>query len=169
MDFKKEKDIIYLLGPSKDDISSSEYLVNILNIDNSPAPFFDLDLEFQLHALMKQLIKGDYLQSAHDISEGGLFTALVESLFPRNLGCEIYTDQLYRQDAYLFGESQSRILISITAEKEKDFKKFIKQSKFPFYKLGFVSKDKVLIDDVDFGKIKFLKEKYNTSLEKKIN
>ncbi len=169
LDFKKEKDIIYLLGPSKDDISSSEYLVNILNVDNSPVPFFDLDLEFQLHVLMKQLIKADYLQSAHDISEGGLFTALVESLFPRNLGCEIYTDQMYRQDAYLFGESQSRILISISPEKEKDFKKFIKQSKFPFYKLGFVSKDKVLIDDVDFGKIKFLKEKYNTSLEKKIN
>jgi len=169
LDFKKEKDIIYLLGPSKDDISSSEYLVNILNVDNSSVPFFDLDLEFQLHVLMKQLIKADYLQSAHDISEGGLFTALVESLFPRELGCEIYTDQLYRQDAYLFGESQSRILISISPEKEKDFKKFIKQSKFPFYKLGFVSKDKVLIDDVDFGKIKFLKEKYNTSLEKKIN
>ena len=37
LDFKKEKDIIYLLGPSKDDISSSEYLVNILNVDNSPA------------------------------------------------------------------------------------------------------------------------------------
>jgi len=169
LDFKKEKDIIYLLGPSKDDISSSEYLVNILNVDNSPVPFFDLELEFQLHELMKQLIRAGYLESAHDISEGGLFTALVESLLPRSLGCEIYTDQLYRQDAYLFGESQSRILISISPETEKDFKKFMKQSKFPFYKLGFVSQKKVLIDDVDFGKIRFLKEKYNTSLEKKIN
>ena len=169
LDFKNEKDIIYLLGPSKDDISSSEYLVNILNIDNSSVPFFDLDLEFQLHELMKKLIRGGLLESAHDISEGGLFTSLVESLFPRNLGCEIYTDQLYRQDAYLFGESQSRVLISIQPSKEKDFKKIIKQSKFPFYKLGHVCGKKVLIDDVDFGKINVLKEKYNTSLAKKID
>mgnify|MGYP001452034176 CR=1 FL=1 len=169
LDFKKEKDIIYLLGPSKDDISSSEYLVNILNIEKSPVPFFDLDLEFQLHELMKSLIRGGYLESAHDISEGGLFTALVESLFPRNLGCEIYTDQLYRQDAYLFGESQSRVIVSISPEKEKNFKKIMKQSKFPFYKLGYVSEEKVLIDDVDFGKTKFLKEKYDTSLAKKID
>ncbi len=169
LDFKNEKDIIYLLGPSKDDISSSEYLVNILNIENSPVPFFDLDLEFQLHELMKKLIRGDFLESAHDISEGGLFTSLVESLLPRSLGCEIYTDQFYRQDAYLFGESQSRVLISIKPSKEKDFKKIIKQSKFPFYKLGHVCGEKVLIDDVDFGKINFLKEKYNTSLAKKID
>ena len=98
-----------------------------------------------------------------------MFTALVESLFPRNLGCEIYTDQLFRQDAYLFGESQSRVLVSISPKKEKDFKKIMKNSKFPFYKLGFVCKEKVLIDDIDFGKINVLKDKYNNSLSKKID
>ena len=45
----------------------------------------------------------------------------------------------------------------------------MKQLNFPFYKLGYVCKEKVLIDDVDFGKIKFLKEKYDTSLAKKID
>ena len=169
LDFKNEKDIIYLLGPSKDDISSSEYLVNILNIEESPVPFFDLEIEHKLHLVMKDLVKGGVLESAHDISEGGLFTALVESLIPRNLGCEVYTDQLLRQDAYLFGESQSRVLVSINPKKEKDFKKILKNSKFPFYKLGFVCKEKVLIDDIDFGKINVLKEKYNNSLSKKID
>ncbi len=168
LDFKNENDIIYLLGPSKDDISSSEYLVNILNVSDSSTPFFDIDLEFQLHELMKQLIREKHIQSAHDISEGGLFTALVESSLPRDLGCEIYTDQAFRQDSYLFGESQSRILISIDPSKEKVFKKFMNKSKFPFYKLGHVLRGKVLIDDIDFGKIKFLAEKYNTALEKKV-
>ncbi len=169
LDFKNEKDIIYLLGPSKDDISSSEYLVNILNIEESSVPFFDLETEHKLHLVMKDLVKEGLLESAHDISEGGLFTSLVESLFPRNLGCEIYTDQLFRQDAYLFGESQSRVLVSISPKKEKDFKKIMKNSKFPFYKLGFVCKEKVLIDDIDFGKINVLKDKYNNSLSKKID
>ena len=57
LDFKNEKDIIYLLGPSKDDISSSEYLVNILNIEESSVPFFDLETEHKLHLVMKDLVK----------------------------------------------------------------------------------------------------------------
>ena len=169
LDFKNEKDLIFLLGPSKDDISSSEYLVNILNIENSSVPYFDLEIEHQLHEVMNVLIKNDFLESAHDVSEGGLFTCLVESLMPRGLGCEIYTDQLFRQDAYLFGESQSRILVSINPKNKREFKKTLKKFKFPFYELGYVSDDKVLIDDIDFGNIKLLKEKYNTALEKKIN
>ena len=169
LDFKNEKDLIFLLGPSKDDISSSEYLVNILNIENSSVPYFDLEIEHQLHEVMSVLIKNDFLESAHDVSEGGLFTSLVESLMPRGLGCEIYTDQLFRQDAYLFGESQSRILVSINPKNKREFKKTLKKFKFPFYELGYVSDDKVLIDDIDFGNIKLLKEKYNTALEKKIN
>tara|TARA_Y100001933_G_C18774431_1_gene469678 strand:- start:225 stop:761 length:537 start_codon:yes stop_codon:yes gene_type:complete len=169
LDFKNEKDLIFLLGPSKDDISSSEYLVNILNIENSSVPYFDIEIEHQLHEVMNLLIKSDFLESAHDVSEGGLFTSLVESLMPRGLGCEIYTDQLFRQDAYLFGESQSRILVSINPKNKREFKKILKKFKFPFYELGYVSNDKVLIDDIDFGNIKLLKEKYNTALEKKIN
>ena len=123
LDFKNEKDLIFLLGPSKDDISSSEYLVNILNIENSSVPYFDLEIEHQLHEVMSVLIKNDFLESAHDVSEGGLFTSLVESLMPRGLGCEIYTDQLFRQDAYLFGESQSRILVSINPKIKGNLKK----------------------------------------------
>ena len=169
LDFKNEKDLIFLLGPSKDDISSSEYLVNILNIENSSVPYFDLEIEHQLHEVMNVLIKNDFLESAHDVSEGGLFTSLVESLMPRGLGCEIYTDQLFRQDAYLFGESQSRILVSINPKNKREFKKTLKKFKFPFYELGYVSDDKVLIDDIDFGNIKLIKEKYNKALEKKIN
>ena len=169
LDFKNEKDLIFLLGPSKDDISSSEYLVNILNIENSSVPYFDLEIEHQLHEVMNVLIKNDFLESAHDVSEGGLFTSLVESLMPKGLGCEIYTDQLFRQDAYLFGESQSRILVSINPKNKREFKKTLKKFKFPFYELGYVSDDKVLIDDIDFGNIKLIKEKYNKALEKKIN
>ena len=89
------------LGPSKDDISSSEYLVNILNIENSSVPYFDLEIEHQLHEVMSVLIKNDFLESAHDVSEGGLFTSLVESLMPRGLGRFILTNYLDRMHIYL--------------------------------------------------------------------
>ena len=62
-----------------------------------------------------------------------------------------------------------RVVVLNVLRALKIFKKIVKQSKFPFYKLGYVCKEKVLIDDVDFGKTKFLKEKYETSLIKKID
>jgi len=170
LDFKKSGDLIYLLGPSKDDISSSEYLVNILNFHNSSTPFFDLDIEFKLHQIILKLINNKTIQSAHDVSDGGLFVSLIESMIPKKLGCEIYTDANFRQDAYLFGESQSRVLISLEENKEKEFLALLRKSKFPYYRLGTVSSsEKVLIDDVDFGNIKKLESIYSDSLAKNFN
>ena len=169
LDFKKSGDLIYLLGPSKDDISSSEYLVSILNIHNSSTPFFDLDIEFKLHQIVSKLINQKIIQSAHDVSDGGLFVTLIESMIPRKLGCEIYTDPNFRQDAYLFGESQSRVVLSLDKKKEKDFLSLLRKSKFPYYKLGEVSLDKVLIDDVDFGSIQKIDSVYSNSFAKNFN
>jgi phosphoribosylformylglycinamidine synthase len=166
LDFKQTDDLIYLLGPSKDDISSSEYLVNILNIHNSSTPFFDLDLEFKLHQIILKLIEQKTIKSAHDISDGGLFVSLIESMIPRRLGCEIYTDPNFRQDAYLFGESQSRVLVSLGKKQEKEFISLLHKNKFPYYRLGKVVLDKVLIDDVDFGNIQKLELIYSNSLGK---
>ena len=166
LDFKNSGDLIYLLGPSKDDISSSEYLVNILNINNSSTPFFDLEIEYKLHQITLKLINENLVKSAHDISEGGLFVSLIESMIPGKFGCEIYTDPNFRQDAYLFGESQSRILVSLEKKKEKQFINLLRKNKFPYYKLGQVSLDKILIDDVDFGNIQKLESIYSSSLEK---
>ena len=169
LDFKKSGDLIYLLGPSKDDISSSEYLVSVLNIHNSSTPFFDLDIEFKLHQIVSKLINQKIIQSAHDVSDGGLFVTLIESMIPRKLGCEIYTDPNFRQDAYLFGESQSRVVLSLDKKKEKDFLSLLRKSKFPYYKLGEVSLDKVLIDDVDFGSIQKIDSVYSNSFAKNFN
>ena len=87
-------------------------------------------------------------------------------MIPRNLGCEIYTDSNFRQDAYLFGESQSRVVVSLEKSKEKEFLSLLRKSKFPYYKLGEVSLEKVLIDDVDFGNISKLESVYSNSLAK---
>ena len=74
----------------------------------APAPYFDLDKEYEMHQVVKQLIKHKVIQSAHDVADGGLYIALVESALPNSLGFEIEADNGIRKDAFLFGEAQGK-------------------------------------------------------------
>ena len=164
LDFKSEGDCIYLLGDCYDDISSSEYLANYLQIAKSPAPTFNIEKELQLQHVVSGLIQNKKIHSAHDISDGGLYVCLVESGIVRNLGFRIFTNHDFRQDAYLFGESQSRVVVTVSSQKQKSFEKYLK-SKIPFTCLGHVTDSKIVIDDVDFGTILSVKEDYMSSIE----
>src|SRR5689334_1130352 len=115
LDYKEEGDVIYLLGRSTNDISSSQYLARIQNIEYSPVPYFDVDEEYSLQQKVAELINKKLIQSAHDVSEGGLFITLCESGFNRELGFTLETKDDVRQDAYLFGEGQSRVVVTVKA------------------------------------------------------
>src|SRR3954469_9145507 len=78
-DFKQPGDLIYLVGESVNDIASSQYLASYHKIAASPAPYFDLEKEYDMHQVVKELIKHKIVQSAHDVADGGLFITLVES------------------------------------------------------------------------------------------
>ena len=164
LDFKQPGDLIYILGECHDDISSSEYLTNYLHVEESPAPFFDIDKEVQLQKVLLDLIQSKKIQSAHDVSDGGLYVSLVESGMVRNLGFDIFTNHDFRQDAYLFGESQSRVVVTISANEKMKFEKFLK-NRISFTFLGEVSEGKIVIDDLDFGSILLVKEAYMSSIE----
>src|SRR6185436_1649773 len=86
LDFRNEDDLIYLIGESRNDIGCSEYLTNVSGVQYSPAPFFSLDEEFELQQTIAGLIRQDLIQSAHDVSDGGLFTTLLESAMPSDMG-----------------------------------------------------------------------------------
>src|SRR5690606_2810018 len=118
MFFKNEGDTIYLLGTQREDINCSEYLHHIVGVTMSPAPHFDMEEEYQLQETIIKLCKEKAIQSAHDLSEGGLFVALVESCMQRNLGFEITTGDNMRKDAYLFGEAHSRAIVSVSAAQQ---------------------------------------------------
>ncbi|MDX1905021.1 MAG: phosphoribosylformylglycinamidine synthase subunit PurL [Thermonemataceae bacterium] len=170
LDFKEEGDWIYLLGEPKNCISSSEYLYAYLGITASSTPHFNLDDEFDLQVLVKNLIENKLLRSAHDLSDGGLFVALAESAMPRGLGFSIATDPLYRKDAYLFGESQSRVLVSVSA-KAKDtfnFEKFMERKGVPFRFLGKVTRGDYEVDGKKVVSAKEAKKIYEQSLAKKL-
>src|SRR5690606_23128733 len=112
--FKNEGAQIYLLGESHNDIASSEYLLRYLNVKQSPAPYFDLEKEYHLQKVLMQIIEQQMIDSAHDVSDGGLFVTLAESGFFNNLGFDIKTDKNIRKDGFLFGESQSRVVVSVS-------------------------------------------------------
>lgn len=164
LDFKAPGDVIYLIGKSTNDINSSEYLHKIQGIEYSPAPYFDLEEEFVLQEKIMNLIKNRIVESAHDVSEGGLFITLLESCFNRALGVDVVaTDYNIRKDAYWFGESQSRVVVSVKPTKIDSFRNII--GDHPHEELGFVTAGAVEIDGMYWGTIENWKTKYDTAIE----
>ena len=163
LDFKQEGDVIFLVGRSSSDISSSEYLHKIHGVEFSPAPRFDLEEEYILHRKVEELIKARLVVSAHDVSEGGLFITLVESAFPRGLGFDVVSaDFTIRKDAYWFGEAQSRVVVSVSPDKVAVFRKAV--GDHPLEELGFVTGGSVELDGMDWGPIADWKEKYEEAI-----
>ncbi len=169
LDFKKEHDLIYLIGAPKNDISSSEYLDIIHQVEYSPPPYFDLEEEYQLQEIIKSLIKAKKINSAHDLSEGGLLVALFESAMPNHLGFEISLDPEYREDAYLFGEAQSRVIISVDPNQQKEIDQLLTDSAVEYKQIGKVLASDVIVDGQSYGVIKDWQKMYDTSLEMIMN
>ena len=164
LDFKDKGDLIFLIGKYEEDISSSEYLANYHNVKASPAPYFDLDDEYKTHNVVKELIQADRINAAHDVADGGLYVTLVEMSFPRSLGFDIVTDSEIREDAFLFGEGQGRIVVTVSEDQEDSFLEHMVNSKVNFTLLGHVTKGKLVVDDEHFGFVNEAKEIYNDAL-----
>lgn len=168
--FKNEEDVIYLIGQSQNDIASSEYLANYLGVKESPAPFFNMEEELELQATMSDLIANRLIESAHDCADGGLYVALLESAMNSNssLGFNIACDDLIRKDAFLFGEAQSRVVVSVSKENQESFVEFMTTQQVEFSMLGFTTKGEIVVDDENFGSVNEKAEIYNSALEKRL-
>ena len=162
--FKNEGDVIIMLGENKDDINSSQYLVKYHQVENSPCPYFDLDAEAALQDNLLNLIKKGVVKSAHDCSEGGLFTALLESGMSGNLGFSAVKDEsISRSDSFWFGEAQSRVVISVDKDEVERVKSMIK---VPHTVLGEVTAGDLSIDQSNWGSITDWKIEYDSALAK---
>jgi len=169
MDFKQEGDSIYLLGDSKNDLGCSHYLSHFKKIAQSPAPYFNLEEEHQLHKTVLKAINSGLIQSAHDVSEGGLLTCLLESAMPNNFAFVVYSinAQSLRTDAFLFGEAQGRIVVSVAPQNEVAFEALVQT--IPFEKLGKVTKGDILVNQHSFGSLDSYKNIFENSLEEKLS
>ncbi len=163
--FKHPGDTVYMLGTNYNDINCSEYLHHIIGETHSPAPHFELEEEYVLQQTVANLISLKLVKSAHDISEGGLFACMLESAMANGLGFNMTTDANLRKDAMLFGEAQSRVVVSVNTDLCALFEAELKG--LPFTKLGIVNAHKeICVDGQSWGYISDWKEAYDTALEK---
>jgi phosphoribosylformylglycinamidine synthase len=164
LNFKYKGDLIYLLGESKNDINSSEYLANIVGVRLSPAPYFNIDEEIKLQHCLKALIKNNFINAAHDVSDGGLFIALAEMGMSGGLGFDIVSDAEVRKDAYLFGEAQGRVIVTVTEDDEDEFIDMVGDCGVPLTLLGHVTQGKMMVDGDHFGFVADAKRLYDNAI-----
>ena len=158
--FKGKGDMIYMLGKSGNSLDSSEYIRNYHDIRNTPPQHINLDMEAKLLQVAQKLIARKLVKSAHQISKGGLFMSLLESAMVRSFGFDITVDDEIRKDTFLFGESPSRIIVSVTTAREADFIDFMMGAQLPFLTLGHVTREEIRIDDNSYGFISDYRKKY---------
>ncbi|SEL08863.1 phosphoribosylformylglycinamidine synthase subunit PurL [Parapedobacter koreensis] len=164
LDFKAEGDYIYLIGESRNDIASSQYLASFHGVKASPAPYFDLDEEYATHQIIKHLIHEQLIVSAHDVSDGGLYVALAESAMAGDVGFAIDTDSEIRKDAFLFGEAQGRIVVSVKPEAQEAFVELLAASGTEFSLLGAVTKNGFVVDGELYDTVAHAQQVYEDTI-----
>lgn len=165
MGFKRPGDHICLIGSHKNDIASSEYLYSYCGVKGSPAPHFNLEDEAKVQAMVRELILRGIISSAHDCSDGGLYIALLESAMVNGLGFNIDTQAKCRPDAFLFGEAQSRVVVTFHPDFHDHFKLAMLSTLGEFAMLGVVTDDDTAtVDGEAFARISEAKALYNNAL-----
>jgi phosphoribosylformylglycinamidine synthase subunit PurL len=106
------------------------------------------------------------VQSAHDCSDGGLYITLLESSMPNNLGFDIFCESEIRKDAFLFGEAQGRVVVSVSNEDEDAFIEYLAEAPIEFSHLGDVTGGDIYIDEELFTTVKESKALYDEAIEK---
>jgi len=163
--FKNECDIIYIIGNKRDELGGSEYLKVIFGEIAGDAPVLDIHEEIRLQKCVLQLIKKSIINSAHDISEGGLAICLAEKaiMSNNNLGAEIFSGEIH-SDAALFGESQSRIIVSLNGNNISSLKRICSEHNVQCSRIGNVSNEKFSISDSICTTVSGLRRIYETAI-----
>lgn len=158
--YRNKGDMIFLIGKSQNDIAGSEYLCSIHQKCEVGIPYFNLDEEKSINSVIQKLIQEKLICSAHSVERGGLFFNLIESAMPLGFGFDVTSPAEIRQDAFLFGESQGRVVVSVSMENEDGFVDLMMESGVPFSTLGHVTKGELRIDDISYGYIDEYKKIY---------
>ncbi len=171
--FKAEGDEIYLLGETKGHIGGSEYLSLIHGLAVGDAPAIDLKAERSVQDTVLRLIHAGLVKSAHDVSDGGLAIALAECCLAtvqtgRPLGARIQVKAGIRNDHFLFGEDQSRIVISVAEGNGDQIDRACSQANVPVQRIGTVRGTRLEINEVVNAGVEEMAQRFNESLEKQL-
>ena len=127
--WRNEGDRIYLLGKNTATLGGSEYLATVHQTVAGKPPHLDFALEKQVQSTCREGIKQGWINSAHDCAEGGIAVALAECCLGGNLGAKVTLslEENQRWDQCLFGEGASRILVSVSPEKQEQWEGFLRE------------------------------------------
>jgi phosphoribosylformylglycinamidine synthase II len=166
-EFKEEGDLIILLGETKEELGASEYLKVIHDLAKGDAPELNLDREKKVQDACLEMIRAGLVKSAHDCSEGGLAVALAEGCIfsPKHWGAKIKLDQKIRADALLFGESQSRIIITVSPQDLSEMEKIAQDHQILFLVIGKVEGHNLEIAGMINLPVQKLSEVYECAIE----
>ncbi|MCL2339281.1 MAG: phosphoribosylformylglycinamidine synthase subunit PurL, partial [Actinomycetia bacterium] len=166
-------DLIILVGETAEELGGSEYLKVVHNLVAGRLPELDLELEAAVQDAVRSAIRRGLLQSAHDLSEGGLAVAAAECCLAGGRGAHLSVDADISACASLFAETQSRILISMKLTDAADVLNLLVEKAVPYSVLGFVGGSELRIDDGNQSwldlKLSELAAWYDDSLQHYIN
>lgn len=166
MPFKNDGDLVVLLGESREELGGSEYLKVIHNIEKGLPPQLDLSLEKAVQDVCRESIQAGIISSAHDCSDGGLAVALAECCITGNKGLEvdIETDKI-RNDASLFGETQSRIVVSLSENHLDNLQAIANKYEIPIQVLGKIEGNSLKISSLLDIEVEQLKTAWESNIE----
>lgn len=144
--FKAEGDAIYVLGDTRAELGGSEFQAILHGVSEGRPPELNLDTEKKLLGGVLEAIQSGLVQSAHDVSEGGLAAALAESCISGGIGASVKWETELRNDVALFSESQSRIVLSASPDHKNALEKLLQEAGVPFTALGVVGGNKLSIN-----------------------
>ena len=141
--FKDEGDVIAMIGPLESGLDGSEYLKFIHGLERG-APDIDLDLEANVQAACLEAIQRGVVRSAHDVADGGLAVAVVESCIAGQIGASLdLAEAPGRRDALYFGEDPSRIIVSIVTDRIGELEEICSGHDAPVHVIGRVGGDRI--------------------------
>jgi len=169
--FKDDGDVIVMLGKIYEELGGSEYLAVVHGIEEGMPPGIELDLEIAVQNTCLEVIQKGIIKSAHDCSEGGIAVALAECCFsgPKfNRGATVNISKNMRGDCLLFGESQSRIIVSLDKGNLDHFKEIAGKNKAPFNIIGRVGGDRLVINELIDCPVEVLKQRWKRAIEERV-
>ncbi len=170
--FKQAGDLIVLLGETQEELGASEYLASIHKRVVGAPPQLDLTKEKRLQGLCLTAAREQLLSSAHDVAEGGLAVALAEACItrPENpIGAQVALNDHIRPDALLFGESQSRVLVSLPPAALPRLQALAQAAEIPLSQLGEVGGANLDIHGYLRASVDMLQQEWRTSLVKQLD
>jgi phosphoribosylformylglycinamidine synthase len=168
--FRDAGDVVVLIGresleSAAEELAGSEYLEQVHGLV-AGRPSIDLDLETAVQRACRRLVAEGVLRSAHDCSDGGLLVALAESCIAGGVGVLIDAALPDRWDAALFGEGQSRIVVSLSPEVLGALADVCRQERAPCLELGAVGGETLRLGDLDEIAVERLRDAWSGGLER---